>query len=147
MNPDIWNNDVTFTDNGSERLLPCWATTGNQFNGNIFVNTAGSAQGIQFCGGNATASAIQAAGKGVIQSGATGLNAGYLQLKQFTQLGNAPVNLTLSNTATYLQYGPASSRGGDVVSTSPGLYFNGCTFGGLATCTKTGASNERPERR
>jgi hypothetical protein len=139
--PDIWNNDVTFTDNGSERLLPCWATAGNQFNGNIFVNTSGSAQGIQFCGGNATATATLAATK-TIQSGATGLNAGYLILKQFTQLGNAPINLTLSNTATYLQYGPSSSLGGDVVSSSPGLYFNGCSFGGLTTCTKTGASSD-----
>ncbi len=58
-NPDTWNNDVTFTDNGSERLLPCWATVGNQFNGNIFVNTSGSAQGIQFCGGNNTATATR----------------------------------------------------------------------------------------
>jgi len=26
VNPDIWNTDVTFSDNGSERLLPCWAS-------------------------------------------------------------------------------------------------------------------------
>src|SRR5262249_30002941 len=53
-NPDTWNSDVTFTDNGSERLLPGWNSVGNMFNGNIYVNTAGSAQGIQFCGGNTT---------------------------------------------------------------------------------------------
>ncbi|MDP4255739.1 MAG: hypothetical protein Q8938_17135, partial [Bacteroidota bacterium] len=142
VNPDIWNNDVTFTDNGSERLLPCWATTGNQFNGNIFVNTAGSATGIQFCGGNGTATAIQAAGKG-ISAGAIGLNAGYLQLRQFTQLGNSPINLTLASTATYLQFGPSSSLGGNVTSTSPGLYFNGCTFNGTVTSTKTGTTNDQ----
>ena len=140
--PDTWNNDVTFTDNGSERLLPCWATTGNQFNGNIFVNTAGSAQGIQFCGGNNTATATLAAGK-TIQSGTTGLNAGYLILKQFTQSGNTPVSLTLGSTATYLQFGPASSFGGNIVSSSPGLLFNGCTFNGTVTSTKTGASNDQ----
>ncbi len=140
-NPDTWNSDVTFTDNGSERLLPCWATAGNQFNGNINVNTAGSATGIQFCGGNTTATATLASG-GTVQSGATGLTAGYLILKQFTQLGNAPVNLTLNNTATYLQFGPSSAIGGPVLSSSPGLLFNGCTFSDVVTSTKTGASND-----
>jgi len=139
--PDIWNTDVTFTDNGSERLLPCWATTGNQFNGNIFVNTSGSATGIQFCGGNTTATATLAASK-TIQAGAGGLNAGYLQLKQFTQLGNAAVNLTMSNTATYLQFGPSSAIGGNLVSSSPGLFFNGCIFSGTVTSTKTGATSD-----
>jgi len=140
-NPDTWNADVTFTDNGSERLLPCWASAGNQFNGNIFVNTAGSASGIQFCGGNTTATATLAAGK-TVQAGGTGLNAGYLILKQFTQNGNTAINLTLSSTATYLQFGPASNIGGDVVTSSPGLYFNGCTFNGVVASTKTGASND-----
>jgi hypothetical protein len=140
-NPDTWNSDVTFTDNGSERLLPCWATVGNLFNGNIYVNTSGSAQGIQFCGGNATATATLAATK-TIAAGTTGLNAGYLQLRQFTQLGNAPINLTLNSTATYLQYGPSSALGGNVTSVSPGLYFHGCTFNGTSTCTKNGATND-----
>ncbi len=139
--PDIWNNDVTFTNTGSERILPCWATSGNQFNGNIYVNTSGSAQGIQFCGGNTTATATLAATK-TIAAGSTGLNAGYLILKQFTQLGSAAINLTLSNTATYLQYGPTSTLGGNVTSTSPGLFFNGCTFNGIVNCTKNGSTSD-----
>lgn len=49
--PDIWNADVTFTNSGSEGTLPCWNAVGNQFNGNITVNTSGSSQGIHFCGG------------------------------------------------------------------------------------------------
>jgi hypothetical protein len=141
VTPDTWNNDVTFTDNGTERLLPCWATAGNQFNGNIYVNTGGNAQGIQFCGGNTTSTAILAAGKSIL-AGSSGLNAGYLILKQFTQNGNAPVNLTLNSTATYLQFGPNSALGGNVVSSSPGLYFNGCTFTGTVTSTKTGSTTD-----
>lgn len=137
-NPDTWNADVTFSDNGSERVLPCWASVGNQFNGNIYVNTTGSAAGIRFCGGNSTATAIQAAGK-TIMTGTDGLNAGNLILKQFTQLGNASVNLTMNSTATYIQYGPLSAFGGDVTSSSPGLYFNGAVFSGTTNCTKTGA--------
>jgi hypothetical protein len=140
-NADIWNNDVTFTSSGQERVLPCWGSTGNQFNGNIFVNTLNSAQGIQFCGGNSTASATLAAGK-TIQAGASGLNAGYLILRQFTSLGTGAVNLMMSSSASYIQYGPASSFSGDVTSQSPGLYFNGCTFAGVVNCAKTGASND-----
>ena len=140
-NPDIWNNDVTFTSSGSERVLPGWGSTGNQFNGNIFVNTLNSAQGIQFCGGNSTASATLATGK-AIQAGSSGLNAGYLILRQFTSLGTGAVNLTMSSTASYIQYGPASSFAGNVTSQSPGLYFNGCTFAGVVNCTKTGASGD-----
>src|SRR6202000_2304011 len=91
-NPDTWNSDVTFTDNGSERLLPCWSSTGNQFNGNIYVNTAGSATGTQFCVGKNMATATLASSK-TLQPGSVGLTAGYLYLKQFIQLGSAPVNL------------------------------------------------------
>ncbi|HEY5368871.1 MAG TPA: T9SS type A sorting domain-containing protein [Hanamia sp.] len=139
--PDIYNNDVTFTNNGSERILPAYSSAGNQFNGNILVNTTGSAQGIYFCGGNSTATATLAAGK-TIQAGVTGLNAGYLILRQFTQLGNTPVNLTLNSTATTLQFGPGSAIGGNLTSSSPGLLFNGCTFSGTVTSTKTGAGND-----
>ncbi|MFT3748901.1 MAG: hypothetical protein QM768_11315 [Agriterribacter sp.] len=139
--PDIWNDDVIFSDNGSDRLLPCWASAGNQFNGNIYVNTSGSAAGINFCGGNNTATATLAPGR-TIQAGITGLNAGYLILRQFTQLGSAPINLTLNNTATSLQFGPSSSLGGNVTSSSPGLLFNGCTFSGTVNATKTGNNND-----
>lgn len=139
-NPDIWNSDVVFTNNGSERILPAWVSAGNEFNGDIYVNTSGSAQGIYFCGSNPTASATLAAGK-TIKTG-TGFNAGYLVLRQFTQLGNAPVNLNLAATAAYLQFGPSSAFGGNIVSTSPGLLFNGATFAGTVNSTKTGSSND-----
>ncbi len=76
---DIWNNNVTFTNTGSERILLAWTSVGNQFNGNIYVNTSGNAQGIQFCGGNNTATALLASGK-TIQAGSGGLTAGYLYL-------------------------------------------------------------------
>lgn len=140
-NPDIWNSDVTFTNNSDNRILPAWGSLGNLFNGNIYVNTSGSAQGIQFCGGNATATATLAATK-TIAAGMLGLNAGYLILKQFTQLGNAPINLTLNSTATYLQYGPLSYLGGNVTSVSPRLLFNGCVFNGTTNCTKNGATDD-----
>jgi hypothetical protein len=138
--PDIWNGDVTFTNTGSDRILPCWQAAGNQFNGNITFNSTGSSVGINFCGG-AGATATQAAGKS-IQIGGLGYSAGYLILQRFTQLGNSPINLTLSATANYLQFGPSSSFIGNVVSVSPGINFNGSTFAGTVNSTKTGASND-----
>jgi hypothetical protein len=135
-NPDKWNSDVIFTDNGSERLLPCWASAGNQFNGNIYVNTSGTAVGIQFCGGNATATATLAATK-TIQPGTVGLNAGYLYLRQFTQLGNAPVVLTASGSSA-LYLGPASNFGGAVTATAPDVWAQGATYNSPAEFTKTG---------
>ncbi len=138
-NPDIWNTDVTFTDNGSERLLPCWGSAGNQFNGNIFVNTSGSAQGIQFCGGNATATATQAANM-TIQAGSTGLTAGYLYLKQFTQLGSAPINLTATGSSV-IYLGPYSNFGGVVTVSAPDIWAQGATYNSPASFTKTGGTS------
>lgn len=139
-NPDIWNSTVTFTDNGSERILPAWASAGNQFNGNIYVNTSGSAIGVQFCGGNNTATATLASGM-TIAPGTGGLTAGYLYLKQFTAAGSAPINLTGTGTsAIYLA--SASSFGGPVTAIAPDIYFNGATFNGTVNATKTGANND-----
>jgi len=137
--PDIWNSDVTFTDNGSERLLPCWATAGNQFNGNINVNTAGSALGIQFCGGNTTATATLAAGK-TIQAGSGGLTAGFLYLKQFTQAGSSAINLTATGTSV-VYLGPSSNFGGAVTITAPDIWAQGAIYNNAACFTKTGGTS------
>jgi Secretion system C-terminal sorting domain len=143
-NPDTWNTDVTFTDNGSERLLPAWSSVGNQFNGNIYVNTSGSAQGIQFCGGNGTATAILAAGK-TIAPGAGGLTAGYLYLKQFTQLGTAAITLTATATAQ-LDLGPSSTFGGIFTASAPDIWAQGATYNSAATFTKTGGSSNHNQQ-
>ena len=41
---------------GSIMVLPCWNSAGNQFNGNVYVNS--SASGVQFCGGSTEVSSI-----------------------------------------------------------------------------------------
>ncbi|MBS1664235.1 MAG: T9SS type A sorting domain-containing protein [Bacteroidetes bacterium] len=138
-NPDIWNNDVTFSDLGSERILPCWSSTGNQFNGNIYVNTDGSATGIQFCGGNSTATATLAANK-TIMAGSTGLNVGYLYLRQFTQLGSTPINLTATGSSV-LYLGPNSNFGGAFTANAPDIWAQGATYNSTAEFTKTGGSS------
>ncbi|RYY56310.1 MAG: T9SS type A sorting domain-containing protein [Chitinophagaceae bacterium] len=139
--PDVFNSDVVFTNNGSERLMIGWASVGNIFNGNIYVNTAASATGIRFCGGNTTATATLAAGR-TIAVGTDGFNGGYLQLRQFTQLGSVPVSLNLAPTAGYIQYGPMSVFNADIFSSSPGLYFQGSVFNGRVNSTKTGGNTD-----
>ncbi len=136
--PDTFN-DVTFTNAGSERILPGWVAPGNLFLGNITVNSYSNSVGVSFCG--STGTATMSAGK-TVSVGTLGFSSGYLILRRFTQLGNAAVSLSLSPTASFIQYGPNSAFGGDVSSSSPGLLFNGATFSGSVTATKFGASND-----
>ena len=138
--PDIFNGDVTFTQTGTERILPAYGSAGNVFNGDIYVNSIGTSQGINFCAG-ATSTATLAATKTILV-GSSGFTSGYLILQRFTQLGNASINLTLSPTASYIQYGPSSALGGNVTSVSPRLFFNGCNFNGTTNCTKNGALDD-----
>ncbi len=139
VSPDTYN-DVTFTCLGPERILPGWQAAGNQFNGNITVNSYSNSVGIHFCG--STGTGTLAAAK-TISVGSAGFSSGYLRLQRFTQLGNAAINLSLSPTANYVQYGPNSTFGGDITSVSPGLYFNGAVFNGSVNATKTGSSNDQ----
>ncbi len=136
---DTWNGDVTFTNTGSERILPCWTSAGNQFNGNITFNSTGSSLGINFCG-NAAATAIQAATKSM-SIGGPGFTAGYLILQRFTQNGNAAITLALDVASNYLQLGPSSSFGGSVTVTAPNIYPYGATYNGAASFTKTGGAS------
>ena len=139
--PDIFNDDVTFTNTGSERILPAYSSAGNQFNGNINVNSTGSSVGIHFCS-QAISTATLAATK-TIQVGGSGFTSGYLILPRFTQLGSAAVNLSLGVAANYIQFGPSSAFGGNVTTSSPGILFNGCTFSGTVNSTKTGTTNDQ----
>lgn len=115
------------------------------FNDNVLVNCV-NGNGIYF-GYNAAASptggtgtTTLAAGK-TISAGASGFNSGTLRLRNFTQNGGTPQNITLTNTAV-LEYGPASTFNGNVTSASPGLLLQGCTFNGIADCTKNGSGND-----
>lgn len=139
--PDVFNGDVTFTNTGSERILPAYSSAGNLFNGNINVNSTGSSVGVHFCA--STISTATLAATKTIQVGGSGFTSGYLILTRFTQLGNAAVNLPLAASANYIQFGPSSAIGGNVTSTSPGLLFNGCTFSGSVNSTKTGTTNDQ----
>ena len=137
--PDIYNGDVYTNNNSTDRIIFANTSTGNQFNGNIIVTQTGSSVGTAF-GWAGGCTITQASGK-TISVGAAGYNTGYLQIERFTQQGTTPINLTLTGTAS-LTFGPTSSIGGNLVSSSPALFFNGCTFNGTVNSTKTGATND-----
>ncbi|WP_431212584.1 beta strand repeat-containing protein [Puia sp. P3] len=137
--PDIYNGDLYVNNNSTERVIFANTSTGNQFNGNIILTQVGTSVGTAF-GWSATSDLTMAAGK-TISIGAAGFSAGYLQIMRFTQLGNTPVNLPLTGT-TALYFGPTSTIDGNMTATSSNLFFNGCTFNGTVTATKTGAGND-----
>ena len=126
---------------GPERIpKPAWASAGNQFNGNIYVNTSGSATGVQFCGGNNTATATLAACM-TVAAGSGGLTAGYLYLNQFTHAGSAPINVAATGTSS-VYLGPGSNFGGTVTVTAPDIFPQGAIYNSAANFTKTGANND-----
>jgi hypothetical protein len=139
--PDIWNGDVTFTNNGSERILPAWVAAGNLFNGNITVNSTGSSTGIHFCGNSAVATATLASGK-TINTGT--YDKGYLILNRFTQLGNTAVNLNLAAGSTYLALGPLTTIGGNFTAVAPSINnIITSTFNGTTDITKNSGATDQ----
>src|ERR1700678_2156089 len=107
------------------------------FNGNITVSSTGTG-GIYLGWTSGTGTPTLAAGM-TIQVGAGGFSAGFLYLNTFTELGNAPINLTFTGTNTYLAIARSSVIGGTLTSNSPDVYFNGGTFKAGVYATKTGA--------
>jgi hypothetical protein len=139
---NIFGGVTTFnnTPTSNSAIYVSANSAGSVFSDNIFVNST-FGQGVQFCGGNTTATATLAGGK-TIAAGSGGFSAGTLLLRQFTQTGATPQSITLTGTGN-LTFGPSSSFGGNVTTSSPTLYFNGCTFSGVDNCTKTGTSNDQ----
>src|ERR1700722_9083852 len=82
--PSVFNGVTTFNNTPSANMgiYVSWNTTGTFFYNNIVVNSTAGA-GVQFCGGNTTASATLNVGYS-INVGGTGFSAGTLLLRQFT---------------------------------------------------------------
>jgi hypothetical protein len=77
-------------------------SSGTLFNENIIVSST-NGQGIQFCTGNATATATLAASK-TISIGPAGFSAGTLLLKQFTQVGSTAQTLNQTSGFWYFNF-------------------------------------------
>ncbi len=135
--PDIFNADLIVTNSGSSTIRLADNSAGNQFNGNIEVNSTFGG-GIYF-GNQATGTSTLADTK-TIGVGTSGVISGDIRLIRFSQVGPTPQALNLTGIAI-LTLGPASSFGGNVDFRSPQLLLNGTTFSGTAYLEKTGATN------
>lgn len=136
-NPDIFNGNLIVINLGASTIRLANNSVGNQFNGNIELNSTFGG-GIWF-GNGANASATLAATR-TIGVGGLGVISGDVRLIRFTQVGSTAQTLNLTGIAI-LTLGPASSFGGDVDFRSPQLLLNGTTFDGTAYLEKNGAGN------
>lgn len=136
---DIFNGNLTLTCSNAGAGIPIAdGSAGNQFNGNIVVNSSGA--DISFCNGSASASATLAEGKTITAGTFT---AGGLYLKRFTQgtaVGGTAQTVTLTGTGN-LVIGPSSTFNGSVTFKSPQMYLNGCTYNSTAYLEKNGGTH------
>ena len=130
---DIFNADLSLINDGSNSTLQLASnSSGTQFNGNVSIES--SSAGATLIGGG---SSTIASGK-TIQVGASGFSAGSFQLYKFTKAGPAPLNLTLTGTATLL-VGAGCVFDGDVSCIAPSILLNQSTYNGTSYFEKTGS--------
>lgn len=137
-NGDItFQNDLTIdnTSNAtnSEVFLNHKTNSSNQYNGNITVSsTVAGCDGIKFGEDNGTG--VLKATKTI--SIGTSFVSGYLNFRNFTQLGSALVSLPTTGTTYSLI--KESQFGGNFSIQAPRLYLKNSTFSGNANFEKTG---------
>lgn len=136
-NPDIFNGTLRIINSGASTIRLANNSAGNQFNGNIELNSTFGG-GIWF-GNGASASATLAATR-TIGVGSLGVISGDVRLIRFTQVGPTPQTLDLTGIAI-LTLGPSSSFGGNVDFRAPQLLLNGATYSGTAYLEKKGATD------
>lgn len=136
--PDIFNGNLTVTNTGSNIIYLAYGVAGNQFNGNITVNSTLGSQGIYFS--NIAAGSATMGNGASLFVGGLGFSSGNLRFRRFTQLGGTPQTLLLTGTAL-LELGPTSTFNGNVDFRSPQFELDGTTFNGTTYLEKTGAAN------
>lgn len=129
-----FNSTLTLTVTAG-RVYPAY-TGATVFNGNVVLNSTGASGGV-WLGQNGGTMTL-ATGR-TITAGT--FNSGWLVIRNLTQVGATPQNITTTGTSTVL-YQVGTTFNANVTSSSPGLYLNGATFNGTAHFTKTGSTNE-----
>jgi len=137
VNPDVFNNNLIVTNSGSSTIQLSENAAGNQYNGNIQLNSTFGG-GIYF--GNNTNGTSTLAATRTVGVGGSGVISGDIRLIRFTQVGATPQSLDLSGIAI-LTLGPASTFDGNVDFRTPQLLLNGTTYNGTANLEKKGATN------
>lgn len=134
---DIFNSNLIVTNSGSSTVQLSENTAGNQYNGNIQLNSTFGG-GIYF-GNNVNGTSTLAATR-TVGVGGSGVLSGDIRLIRFTQVGATPQTLDLSGIAI-LTLGPASTFDGNIDFRAPQLLLNGTTYNGTAYLEKKGASD------
>ena len=135
--PDTFNTDLTLFSTASNVISLARNANNNIFNGNITLNSNASSNGIYFGygGGTSTLAATKS-----IYNGAGGFSSGSLYIYNLTQLGSAPINLTLTgNSATFIQN---SKFGGDVSIITPRITTFNSVYNGNTILTKTNSGTD-----
>ncbi len=134
--PDVFSNNLTIENTGSDVIYLAEGSADNEFNGNIELNSTGSAAGIRF-GQNGGTSTL--ANTKVITIGSGGFTSGDLRLAGFTQTGTTAQSLTTFGTGTELYLETGTTLNGTATFICPGVYLNGTTFNNTTTITKNGS--------
>ncbi len=133
--PDIFNGNLTIENSGSDVINLAYGSTGNEFHGNIELNSIGSASGIRF-GQNAGTSTLSSSK--TISIGGSGFTSGDLRLAYFTQSGSTSQSLTSFGSGVELYLSEGTTFNGNSTFTCDNIYLDGTTFNSNATITKTG---------
>ncbi|HMV09118.1 MAG TPA: hypothetical protein PK325_13410 [Cyclobacteriaceae bacterium] len=137
-NPDIFNGLLIVQNNSSSTIRFADNSAGNQFNGNIELNST-SGGGIYF--GNNVNSTSTLAGGRTIAVGGLGFTTGDLRIRRFTQSDAATPQTLLMTGTSALVLGPSIAFSGNSDFRAPQVYLNGGTFNGTALIEKTGATD------
>jgi hypothetical protein len=131
-NSDIFNNTLTISNGGTDVIDIANSSTGNQFNGDIIINsTSGYGVKIGSSGGTSVLSSTS-----TIAIGASGFSSGNLTINGLTQAGSGPLSFSLTGSSG-ISLGGNSIFNGTFTSTSPNVHLNGATFNNTTNISKT----------
>ncbi len=138
-NPDTFNGLLYLKNYASaERIILANNSSGNLFNDNIEFESSATSTGI-WIGNTASSSSTLAFGK-AMTIGPAGFTSGDLRFYNFTQLGTASQNLTITGTGFILS--DNSTWNGPTQFIAPRVYISNTTHNNTAYWEKTGANND-----
>lgn len=135
--PDIWNADLTLTNEGTDILYVAHNTPGNEFNGDVIFECT-SSNGIRIGQGGTSTSTLSAGNS--LTVGPLGFSDGLLILYHITQVGGTAQSLDLSGNGRIAI--DDCTFDGDLTFSSPRLQFANSTFNGSVDFTKEGTTTD-----
>jgi hypothetical protein len=136
-NPDAFEDFISITSSGTGYCYFAYGADGTYFQDEVEINDTCSSLGIRF-GANAGASTMTVGNTITIGSG--GFSSGELELREFSQEGNAAISLTITSTAFIDIYD--SDFGGAFEASAARIFTRGSNYAGVTSLTKTGAGSD-----